>query len=258
MLSSEHTPVSFVFRELTNFPDLKAAFQLRWSERFHANSPFLNPIDDCDLDMDCFDKQSRHFGCFEQTLLGDVLVGYFRLITTQTTAIAPIIEAIAWENSNQLPQYIRPIDNCPFHSVKIFNHHPALLNILNTWAQQQRRTCEVGRLTLNAVYRNVRLARFMIEAAIATSAYVLDFDSAFIAVDVPHQPAYRRYGFQIVPELNHYPIQQHQHSLMVNERAAIPSLIADKCQTYAHTLKTIGELVETFILERHFKVTPQY
>lgn len=251
---SQLLQTTFVFRELTTYEDLKAAFHLRWKERIGDNNPFLDAQNDCELDIDAFDLTAHHFGIFEQTNLGNVLIGCLRFITEQTTPIATIVKQLAFDNSTILPYTINKPTDYVFHIVKIFQKSPVLASIYAQWKNENRRICEVGRLTLSAIYRDVRLARFLIESAITVC--INEYDAAFIAVDVEHQAAYRRFGFKVITELNGYLIGQLNHSAMTIKKEDIPQAIRDKYQRRATILRDEEALVETFELERNLGVNP--
>jgi predicted GNAT family N-acyltransferase len=252
---SQRLQTTFVFRELTTYEDLKAAFHLRWKERIELNYPYLKSNNDCNLDIDAFDVLAYHFGIFEQTVLGNTLIGCFRFITEQATPIAKIIKQLAFDHSTILPyRIIKPTDYV-FHSFKIFQKSPALLAIYEQWKNENRRICEVGRLTLYHIYRDVQLARFLIESAI-TVCQIHHYDAAFITVAVPHQPAYRRFGFKVIPELDGYIIGELNHSAMTIKQEDIPKIIADKCQHLAAVLRDEGAFVQTLDLERNWGLTP--
>jgi hypothetical protein len=194
----------YVFRELTSPTDLRTSFALRYA--VYSKTPGLCTLTSLDprsrLDVDAFDRFSRHFGMFEESTNNKRLLGCARVAGLEP---GPYVEA-AREALAEAPCALRKLEHepaclLPATSYSAVRGH--LLTLIDRCRGLGESVVEAGRFvflpevrTLGRRY-SLWLARDFV-AAVTAQFFLLDrVSNALINCSGHHRHFYSPFGFRV-------------------------------------------------------------
>ncbi len=233
-----------VFRRLESADELLRYLRLRAEVYLSSRLKVFCKDDDTCIDVDSFDGCSSHFGLFLQNHGCETMIGGIRVFEGQVTrAQRQLVEL-----SCDYPSIAAAIESAPQVPFPCLQYWPQR-QLVSEFLKQRRVEGEVivepSRLVLAPLFRSLRLAAAIVEAAIAR--YFLSVhavDRAILSFAASQEPFYRRYGFDRVPgtEICIPRVGLPPTVILTGTPGAIPPLHAFRIRKMAEELDATGAI----------------
>jgi ribosomal protein S18 acetylase RimI-like enzyme len=185
----------FVFREAANAGELLELFQLRYQVYRNSKLARFIPESEYGINLDCYDARSRHFGLFCVQDGAEHVVGYLRVAEDQEVTGGTDV----FELAKQFPGLASQLKEMPPHPFPLMTYFPdadALTKIYNEIKVSGEHLVEACRFALDPHFRSLRLAKHMVESAIAIYFFFYNCEHAVWCCDSSNKTFYRLYGFR--------------------------------------------------------------
>ncbi len=231
------TPVNggqFVFREVRTPEDLLEVLRLRYSVyRGSRLSRWCDENDDR-IDVDCWDKHSRHFSLHIQEDGRSQLIGCLRVVE-ESQCKAKDLLAVAGQVSYRVrSEFLNP----PPKPLPLLHDWPADDNLeamYQSWMDQGERVVLVSRLCLSRDGRSLTAAKALAQSIAAVGFFgSWQVARALFSCHASHAAFYRRLGFAPVSGTKRRYWDMMQAEAFVLD--ASPDTIPRRCRTYLHDI----------------------
>jgi len=231
----------YCYREAADVSELYALLRLRYL--VYRRGPLAGFVAEnpSELDLDCHDCRSRHFGVF----FGTTPVGYMRVIQETETHWAEMIREVA-SSSPLLFAKVNIAPKAPFPSIPYFpNNNVEVEEILASARSAKEPPCEAGRFALLPEHRLPKLGYRLVEASMAIFTYVLGFRVCLISCAPRHVRLYSSFCFHQVGtqaetiRINFWSIDR---VLMSFNEKALPFHLRHRLRMLAERYQRTGEI----------------
>lgn len=191
-MSIQHT--HFVLREARDVSELVSLFHLRYQGYLESSCASLVRQNPHGLEFDSYDWNAYHLGLFQEGRYGAKPIGYMRLVQGVSSAMAPMVSALAAKFPGLAPPPPPP-EGAPLPMIASCPKKGWLL-----WEYRRRealgqKMIEGSRFVFSADIRAAGYARFVFEGSMVNTFYRYGCDYALLACHPRHAPFYLRYGF---------------------------------------------------------------
>ena len=185
----------YVFREAANTDELLELFHLRYQVYRHSKLARFIPENEYGIDLDCYDLRAGHFGLFRVEEGIEHPMGYLRVAEDrEVTGQTDVMELV-----NQFPNLTFKLEGTPpqaFPLMTYFSDVDAVKEVYGKIKERGERLVEACRFALEEYSRSLRLAKHMVESAIAIYFFHYQFEHAMWCCDSSNKAFYRLYGFR--------------------------------------------------------------
>ena len=188
----------FVFREAESADELEQLLRLRYRVYRECKlARFVEPSA-YEIDLDCYDFRSSHFGLFKVSGDGEMPVGYLRVAEDGVDRHSDWVAEVA----EHYPGLAEKVAQTPAKPFPLMNYFPDadLLQETYTYVKEWgERLVEPCRLALDASHRSVRLGKHIVESAIVVYFFARQIEHAVMCCDSATKHFYGIYGFRQLP-----------------------------------------------------------
>ena len=192
----------YVFREIRDEPEAKAALALRYEvyARTKGAVNLLPGVADGLHDVDSFDRYARLFGLFDVSSNTVDVVGTIRLVGDSPSPLASSLEA-AFPSTTELGQRLRERRSEPLPMLKYLVARDSVSRLREHLLAAGEDVVEPGRLALLPGHREGgahgarSLARHMIDGLVGHGFFLFRIMNAILTCIPPHDAFYKPYGF---------------------------------------------------------------
>ena len=184
----------FVYREIFTADELKQMFMLRYELFRESRTKVLVNENSHNIDIDCYDLRSRHFGLFYFKNNVEHPIGYNRIVHD---GYGP-----AWYTILQLaenfPEIYSQVHADPLAQLPVMALYPEpaiLFDLYRKYKAEGKCLVEGSRLSIVKSYAKIKLVEFIASCGTAITFYVNEIDMALLNVFWIHQRIYRPFGF---------------------------------------------------------------
>ncbi|MFH1314760.1 MAG: hypothetical protein ABIJ00_16275 [Candidatus Eisenbacteria bacterium] len=186
-----------VFREAADMDELRRLFELRYREYRDAGLGDLVPENDYGIDVNSYDLRSHHFGLFNVCPDGHYPIGYLRVVEDREPPARSDLDRLL----EQVPGLRHMTQMSSPNPLPLMDYVPnihVMTALYDAIRSRGEHLVEVSRFVLDARFRSLKLARHMVESAIAILAFHHHFEHAVWCCDSPCKKFYGLYGFRPV------------------------------------------------------------
>ncbi len=195
----------YIFREAHTEEELKSLLSLRYQVYKESRLKDFIENNSHELDLDCYDLRSLHFGLFHINNGIQSALGYMRTVTNQFSPQKDMLLKIAVEQNENIEKLFA-IPKYPMPLLEYFPDAPIIHSHYKRLKYQGKKIVEPGRFALLSKFRSRHLAQHMVISTIAIIIYNYTFNHAYMTCHVPQQRFYNLFGFDQVTDTNDYKI----------------------------------------------------
>jgi hypothetical protein len=188
----------FVFREAANADQLLQLFQLRYQVYRNSKLAKFVPENEYGIELDCYDLRARHFGLFSVNRGAEQPIGYLRVVEDRkVSGKVDVFELL--KQAPGLRCKLEGTPPCPFPLMSYFPDAHIVNQIYSKIKVHNEDMVEACRFALdNSQSRSLRLAKHMVESAVAVYFFCYQSEHALWCCDSSKKSFYRLYGFRPV------------------------------------------------------------
>jgi hypothetical protein len=186
-----------VFREAAGVDELRRLLALRYREYRRAGLKGLVPENEYGIDFDSYDLRARHLGLFQVGPNGERAVGYLRVVEDRELSTGSDVCRLL----EQVPGLHNMTERKSPHPFPLMDYVPnidILTELYEGIRSRGEHLVELSRFALHTRFRSLKLARHMVESAIAILAFCHHVEHAVWCCDSPCKKFYGLYGFRPV------------------------------------------------------------
>ena len=196
-----HSSLVIRFRPATSLKEMRALLHIRyWGFGASALQMVVHDSQD-EMDLDCYDGRSLHYGVYAMIEGQELPVGYIRSVGLEPTEHTPFIEAITASaddlRDNAKSSEARPLPTLEYLPEPNLSAVQAL--VVQTLEGGQV-IAEGSRFSLSTEFRSLGTAKFIIQCLCADALFRRNVDIGYATTAVTQARFYLGLGFHRLPD----------------------------------------------------------
>ncbi len=233
----------YTFRAVRNLEEQIEVLRLRYRVYWGCHLHEVVAENAAQLDIDCWDLQSHHYGLYRCDEGSQTLIGTARVIEDTEQIISPLMSEVL-EVYPKFREVARRNSRFPLPSF-LWAPEPAhLWNLLNVWRAAGELCVEGSRFAIDSSCRGLVYIRHIFESIVAIHFFALGARHALGGCKLSFKAFYGCYGFTPIAGLERFPYLHSGKSGMclAGSPATVPAEVRKHLETLAEAYLTSGEI----------------